>query len=54
MTLSGVPLGKHTVQKHVMIHNQSTTATSTPPAMPSFVNVDGSRTVESNNNTMND
>ena len=38
----------------VMIHNQSSMTTSTPPAMPSFVNVDGSRTVESNNNMTND
>ena len=38
----------------IMIHNQSTTTTSTLPAMPNFVNVDGSWTVESNNNTTND
>ena len=37
----------------VVIHNQSTLTTSTLPAMPSFVNVDGSRTVESNNKMTN-
>ena len=38
----------------VMIQNQSTMTTSTPPAMPSFVNMDGSQTVESNNKMTND
>ena len=38
----------------IMIHNQSTLTTSTPPTMPSFVNADGSRTVESNNKMTND
>ena len=38
----------------VMIHNQSTTTTSTLPAMPSFVNVDGSQTVGSNNKMTNE
>ena len=38
----------------IMIHNQSTTTTSTLPTMPTFVNVDGSQTVESNNNTTYD
>ena len=38
----------------VMIHNQSMSTTSTPPTMPSFVNVDGSQTVESKNKMSND
>ena len=38
----------------IMIHNQYTSTTSTPPAMPSFVNVDGNRTVESNNKMTGD
>ena len=38
----------------IMIHNQSTTTTSTLPARPTFVNVDGSQTVETNNNMTND
>ena len=38
----------------IMIHNQSTMTASTPPAMPTFVNMDGSQTVESNNNMTND
>ena len=38
----------------IVIHNQSTMTTSTLPAMPTFVNVDGSRTVKSNSNTTND
>ena len=38
----------------IMIHNQSTTTTSTLATMPTFVNVDGSQTVESNINTTHD
>ena len=38
----------------IMIQNQSTMTTSTPPTMPSFVNMDGSQTVESNNKMTND